>query len=236
MGDDVERWLRSIPVITRVYVIALCAMSVATTVGIVAPIDICFLLPSILRGQVWRLVTCFIFHGKLSIHFFFHLRFLYVYSRKLEENHYHNRAAEYLWLLLVAAALLIAVAWAFPAVVFLSEPFVLTIVYIWSRRNPDEHLRILAILPPFSAPYLPLVILLLDLFLGGSLRNDILGIVVGHVLWNAADLFPRITGHHLLLPPRFLSRLLGDAGAAMDNVEIADVLAAAADNDEPLDD
>ena len=45
--------------------------------------------------------------GPLSLDFFFHIFFFMRYSKMLEENAFHGRKADYLWLLLCSAAMLL---------------------------------------------------------------------------------------------------------------------------------
>jgi Derlin-2/3 len=82
--------------------------------------------------QIWRVATCFLFWGKLSLEFFFHIFFLYAsvfprstvygqsdadrvgsrfcsmrYSKMLEESAFHGRRADYVWLLIVSCTILL---------------------------------------------------------------------------------------------------------------------------------
>lgn len=57
------------------------------------------------------------------------------YSRLLEENSFSNRRADYVWLLVLTMAFLLALS---PLITmpFLSSSLAFALVYIWSRRNP----------------------------------------------------------------------------------------------------
>lgn len=87
---------------------------------------------SCVRTQLWRLVTCFLYWGPLSLDFFFHLFFLCVlstsslsrtsvklismmsdsmrYSKMLEQSSFHGRRADYVWLLIVSCTMLLVSA------------------------------------------------------------------------------------------------------------------------------
>lgn len=63
---------------------------------------------------------------------------------------------------------------------FLGNPLASTLVYIWSRRNPDTRLSFLGLLV-FTAPYLPWVLMGFSLVLRGVIpKDEICGVVVGH--------------------------------------------------------
>jgi Derlin-2/3 len=55
-----------------------------------------------------------------------------------------------------------------------------TLIYIWSRKNPDTMLSFLGLLV-FKAPYLPWVLLAFSLIMHGTVpKDEMCGIVVGH--------------------------------------------------------
>ena len=63
---------------------------------------------------------------------------------------------------------------------FLGHALSSSLVYIWSRRNPEVRLSFLGLLV-FTAPYLPWVLALFSLVLHGTVpKDDIMGIVIGH--------------------------------------------------------
>jgi Derlin-2/3 len=114
-------------------------------------------------------------------------------------------------LLFGAISMLMISAWVYNFV-FLSHSLVIMVVYIWSRRNPNEHLNLLGLFT-ISAPYLAYVMLGFTALLGGGVSAaaiDIVGIVVGHVYWFLADIWPAVTGFHILKTPGFVSALFPD--------------------------
>lgn len=63
---------------------------------------------------------------------------------------------------------------------FLGQALSSTLVYIWSRRNPDTQLSFLGLLV-FRAPFLPWVLILFAVLVHGHIpKDEICGIVVGH--------------------------------------------------------
>lgn len=91
---------------------------------------------------------------------------------------------------------------------FLGSPLSFSLVYIWARRNPSVRLSFLGLFV-FTAPYLPWVLLGFSLLLHNTLpKDDLLGIVVGHVYYFFSDIYPRIrNGSRPLDPPEFWRRL-----------------------------
>lgn len=112
---------------------------------------------------------------------------------------------------------------------FLGQPLSSTLVYIWSRRNPDTRLSFLGLLV-FSAPYLPWVLMAFSLFMHGSVpRDEILGIVIGHIWYFFTDVYPPLhNGSRPLDPPSWWRRLFeGQAVEESGNIFNDDLIAAA---------
>merc|ERR1711982_307790 len=117
------------------------------------------------QGQLWRLITTYLFFGMFSIDFLFHMYFLVRYCRMLEEGDFRGRTAN----------------------------FVLTIMmtYVWGRRNEDMRMSFLGVFT-FNAPYLPWVMLTFSLLLGNSVTVDAIGILVGHTYYFFEYVFPKV--------------------------------------------
>jgi len=128
--------------------------------------------------QYWRLLTPFLYFGPLNLDLLFHVFFQQRYSRLLEESSGRS-PAHFAWLLLYAstALLLLSPLLSLP---FLGSGLSSTLVYVWSRRNPDTRLSFLGLLV-FTAPYLPWVLMAFSLVLHGLVpKDEIAGVVVGH--------------------------------------------------------
>ena len=96
---------------------------------------------------------------------------------------------------------------------FLGSSLSSSLVYIWSRRNPDTRLSFLGLLV-FSAPYLPWVLMAFSLVVHGSVpKDEICGVIVGHIWYFFSDVYPSLHGGYRPLdPPRWWRRIFEDAG------------------------
>ncbi|KAL9543451.1 hypothetical protein MBANPS3_008110 [Mucor bainieri] len=96
-------------------------------------------------------------------------------------------------------------------------------VYIWARRNPYVRLNFLGLLV-FTAPYLPYVLLIFSLCLGGQIpTGDILGVLVGHIYYFFEDVWPRdpvSQGKKWLATPRIIRWLVEGNRPRDDSIEI----------------
>ena len=100
---------------------------------------------------------------------------------------------------------------------FLSIPFLgsalsSSLVYIWARRNPDTRLSLLGLLV-FTAPYLPWVLMGFSVIVHKIVpKDEMLGVVVGHIWYFFNDVYPPLHGGHRPLdPPRWWRRLFEPA-------------------------
>ena len=78
MNDPLE-WYNEIPIISRVYLTGSFLTTVACALDLISPFSLYFNFNLIFyKGQVWRLITNFLFFGLFSLDFLFHMYFLYV--------------------------------------------------------------------------------------------------------------------------------------------------------------
>ncbi|GAA6059904.1 hypothetical protein JCM10212_005287 [Sporobolomyces blumeae] len=238
--------LNDIPPVTKAYLIGAVATSAAVQCNLVSPLQLYFTFRSAFtHGQLWRVVTCFLYWGPLSLDFFFHVFFIMRYSKMLEESAFHGKRADYVWLLIVSSVLLLILSPLSPSP-FLSSPLSFTLVYLWSRLNPSVRLSLFGLIT-ITAPYLPYALCLFSWALSGPtfgagagggggagaggggggwglgvVVSDLLGIAAGHwwYFWTTVWKRERISGgRNWLETPLFLVRLLDPADRVAEVVE-----------------
>lgn len=94
--------------------------------------------------QIWRLVTNFLFLGRLSFNFIIRLSWIIQNSCPLESQSaaFQFEPADFLWMLCINGGLLIAAS-PFTNFVFNGGPLIMSVIYLWSRHFPDQHVRAL---------------------------------------------------------------------------------------------
>eukprot|EP01134_Creolimax_fragrantissima_P003347 CFRG3347T1 len=207
--DQVWNSYMDLPVITRTYFTACCLTTVACQLQLVNPFNLYFNLDLILQGQVWRLLTTFLYFGSLGLDFLFHMFFLVRYCRLLEEGSFRGNPADFFFMLLFGGVLIIIIA-PLTNVFFLGYALTFMLVYVWGRRNLHARMSFLGIFT-FTAPYLPWVLLGFSLMLGHSPVIDLMGMAVGHVYYYLEDFYPALSGRRLLKTPNYIKMIFEDA-------------------------
>jgi len=227
VGDPLE-WYNEIPVVSRAYLTGSFLTTAACALDLVSPFSLYFNFKLIFyRGQVWRLITNFLFFGTFSLDFLFHMYFLVRYCRLLEEGSFRGRTADFVYMLLFGWVFMTAVA-PFVSVHFLGSSLTFMMVYVWGRRNEYVRMSFLGLFP-FTAPYLPWVLLSFSVMLGNSATIDITGIVVGHCYYYLEDILPQIAEirgwrtRKLLKTPSILHWICGTRPADLTDVQELDI-------------
>lgn len=185
----IDAWFYDIPPITRTYVSLCFATTCACALELVSPLSLYFNARAIcVKLQLWRLVTNFLFFGSFELDFLFHMFFLVRYARLLEEGSFRMRSADFLYMLLFGASLMLCIA-PFINIQFLGSSLTFMMVYVWARRNDSVRMSFLGLFQ-FTAPYLPWVLLAFSVLLGNSPVVDVIGIGVGHVYYFLEDIYP----------------------------------------------
>ncbi|KAL2133954.1 hypothetical protein VTI74DRAFT_1310 [Chaetomium olivicolor] len=210
VGDGLvplETWFWEMPLCTRWWTTATLLTSGLVQCKLVTPFQLFYSYRSVFqKSQYWRLLTTFLYFGPISIDLLFHVYFLQRYSRLLEESSGRS-PAHFSWLLLYAMTSLLLLS-PFVQMPFLGHPLSSTLVYIWSRRNPDTLMSFLGILV-FRAPYLPWVLMGVSFAMHGSVpRDELMGVIIGHIWYFFNDVYPPLhNGSRPLDPPMWWRRL-----------------------------
>jgi len=212
---DVVSWYLDIPTVSRLYLTGAFLTTAACGLDIVSPFSLYFNWDLVFsKGEVWRLVTSYLFFGAFSVDFLFHMYFLVRYSRLLEEGDFRGRTANYVLMLLFGVMCISLVA-VYTHVHFLGSALTFMMVYVWGRRNEDVRMSFLGFFT-FNAPYLPWVMLGFSVLIGNGITMDLIGIIVGHTYYFLEFVYPvvaDIRGWHLkriMEPPAPLHWLCGN--------------------------
>lgn len=212
---DMLGWYMEIPIISRTYLTGALLTTAACAIDIISPFNLYYSANLIfVEGQVWRMVTTFLFFGTFSIDFLFHMYFLVRYCRMLEEGDYRGRPAHFVMFILFGASIMTLIVGPFVSVHFLGSSLTFMMVYVWGRRNEDVRMSFMGLFP-FTAPYLPWVMLGFSIVLGNPAMIDAIGILVGHTYYFLEYVYPvlaEIRGWRIkkiLEPPRALQYLCG---------------------------
>eukprot|EP00026_Physarum_polycephalum_P014781 Phypoly_transcript_15334.p1 GENE.Phypoly_transcript_15334~~Phypoly_transcript_15334.p1 ORF type:complete len:256 (+),score=22.68 Phypoly_transcript_15334:113-769(+) len=188
--------------------------SLAVFLEVIHPLDLYLNFYMVFKKyQLWRLISNFLFFDTFGINFLFHMYFLVRHSRYLEESSFRGRTADFVFMWLFGAVLLLLIDLTFyytglvSKVIFLAPSLSFMIVYVWSRRNPGVRMSFLGLFT-FNAPYLPWVILGFGVMLNQSPVYDALGIAVGHIYYWLEDVYQPLSGRRVLKTPSFLKFLL----------------------------
>lgn len=228
-GNPLEAWFWEMPLCTRWWTTATVLTSALVQCQMVTPFQLFYSVRTVFgKGEVsasqfnnlhgrsitnhytslqyWRLLTTFLYFGPFSLDLLFHVYFLQRYARLLEESSGRS-PAHFSWLLVYAMAFLLVLS-PFVSMPFLGHPLSSTLVYIWSRRNPETRLSFLGLLV-FTAPYLPWVLMGFSLVMHGTVpKDEIMGVVIGHIWYFFSDVYPPMhNGSRPFDPPRFWRRL-----------------------------
>eukprot|EP01127_Copromyxa_protea_P023253 TRINITY_DN8661_c0_g1_i1.p1 TRINITY_DN8661_c0_g1~~TRINITY_DN8661_c0_g1_i1.p1 ORF type:complete len:222 (-),score=9.63 TRINITY_DN8661_c0_g1_i1:209-874(-) len=213
----IEDWYSNLPIITKSYITACVLTTLAYHLDIVNLLMLYLNFRLVYeRLEIWRLVTNFLFFGGFGISWLFNMYFLLRHSSLLEETSFRGRTADFLYLYLFGVVSLLTVDWLLwfvaiipmPPIIFLGPSLSFMIVYVWSRRNPHVRMSFLALFT-FNAPYLPYVIIGIELLMGQpwSVFN-VLGIFIGHIYFFMEDVYPKYSGRRLLKTPSLLKAIL----------------------------
>ena len=207
--------IKKIPPVTRTLLFATAAVTLPALLKLANPYLYLLWWPAVLKkGQVWRLFTAF-FLGGGDIQLLFDLFMLLRNSTDLEVNTYYRKTSDYTWALLLINTLILATNYPLQSTVLFS-PFMMAIVYLWSRANPAASVSIFGLVN-CPAPYLPYTYLFLDLLRGGMplAVQSSTGIVSAYLYCFFKDVLPASNGGRglRLVPgtPMWLKRLLPDS-------------------------
>lgn len=202
-SNDIADWFRRIPQITKYWFTGSLIVPLVARLGLVNARWLVLNYGLLIHSfQIWRPLTA-VLYFPTGFPYLLNLYFLYNYSTQLETGIYDGRPADYLFLLLFnwISLVLVALMIGLP---MLMSPMILSVLYIWCQFNKDQIVQFW-FGTQFKAMYLPWVLALFNLFLGGSGFYELLGILVGHLYFFLMYKYPvDFGGRQLIATPSFL--------------------------------
>ncbi|CAI5472042.1 unnamed protein product [Closterium sp. Yama58-4] len=202
-------WYNSLPPVSKAWGTALFATACAMQLKVL-PVQLIFLDYTLIfqKFQIWRLVTNIFFAGGFSMRFAFTLLMIARYCVQMETSAFAGRTADFLYMLMINTLSLLVIALIIPfKIFFLSEPLLLSVIYLWSRENPNGVVNFMGLLS-MPAFYLPWAYLFMDLLFGMSVVDSLAGIVAGHIYYFLTAVYPRTGGAQLIRTPLWVHRLV----------------------------
>lgn len=201
-------FVQSTPPITRVLVSAVMATTLLVYLNVLSPNQLTYSRYYLPRLQIHRGLTTFLYFGQINLEVALHILFLFRYSAMLEES--CARTSDYFFMLLVIMGMLFLLSNIY-YIPLLGPSLSCTITYIWTRRHPQTIVQIMGFVS-FYAFYLPFIMPLFTLIFEGKVSMDeIVGIIVGHVIYFLRDVYPHI-GSAFLRTPCWCHRLFNERG------------------------
>jgi len=107
MGD-IQSWWDNLPIVTKYLFVGSFGLTIAANFGLVSPMLLILDWNLVVRHfQIWRLVTCFLFHGALGFPFLINMLFLVRYAGSLESTAFGGKMSDYLYMLMVSCGLIL---------------------------------------------------------------------------------------------------------------------------------
>ena len=136
----------------------------------------------------------------------FHLFLLYQNVRSLEEGHYSNKRGDFAFII-IQIMLLLDITGLYMNMPVLTSAFAMAVIYISSQIRGDQITSFMFGFQ-FKSKFLPWVLVLWDLVMGGNIMMSIIGIVTGHAVYFANILYPiNNNGRTLFSTPKFLESM-----------------------------
>lgn len=86
---------------------------------------------------------------------------------------------------------------------FHGPSLIFMMLYLWSKHNPNTPVSLFGVVR-LQAVYLPFAMLAIDMVQGGSIKPGATGIIAGHIYYFLRDVYPGVSGRHLIQTPQWL--------------------------------
>lgn len=198
--------LENLPPFTSVWIAGALCLTMLEHLGFVSEHQLFFSTYYVFRKhQYWRIVTSFMYFGKIGLIFAIRILELIRFASDLEAHTFGpTRRAQYAWFLLCSSLSLLFVG-SLLSIRFMSYPLSWILTYIWSRKSRHMRVSFLGVVT-ITAPYYPFVELLFTLVQSNLEFKDIaVGLLLGHLYYFLEELWPREMpsfGYHWIGTPQ----------------------------------
>jgi len=214
-GFDVLSWYMDIPPVSRVYFTSAFLTTAFCAIEVINPYYLYYSTDLILEGQLWRLVSPFLFFGVFSIDFIFNMYFLVRHCRQLEEGDFRGKQSQFVLMIMFGIGMICLLTPFLQSHNFLGSALTFMMTYVWGRRNEDVRMSMFGVIS-FTAPYLPWVMLAFGFLVGNPIDMSLVGILAGHTYYFLQYVYPVMADmrawktKRIMDPPRFLKYLCGE--------------------------
>lgn len=198
--SDLGDWFKTIPLFTRYWFGSTIALTLVGRFGIISPYTLILLYEPLKKFQIWRPLTAVLYYPlnpQTGFHYLINLYFLYTYSRRLEQDYFSNKPADYFFLL-VFNWLCCVIAGLFIGMPLLMDAMILSVLYVWCQLYKDVIVSFW-FGTRFKAMYLPWILLAFNMIINGGGLTELIGIVVGHLYFFLKFKYPQELGGPVLL-------------------------------------
>ena len=180
--EDLQRKFNEIPPVTKWLCTSTFVLTLAGNFGMISPMNLLLFWNPLVQGfEVWRIITCYLFAGKLGFPFVINLIFLFRHSSQLESLEFRQRSADYLYFILVTCAIL-AIFGLYFSIPLLSAGLNAAVIYYWSKCFADIEVSFFFGLK-FRGQYLPWMLLAFNIVMGDVPITQLLGILASHLFY-----------------------------------------------------
>jgi len=193
-GPTLQDQWNAVPMVTKILTTGTLGMTLFSSFGLLSVSNAISDMDRVWHNfELQRLFLPFLYAGGFSFNFAIHLLTLYQNCKRYEANPFNTGArgtsADFVWLVILGMILLHILNIFFEQP-FLSEPLLIMIMYVWSRREPDQPISLYG-MGPIKSVYLPWVYMAIRIVMGGSFVGIIMGIIVGHIIYFFYEVLPQ---------------------------------------------
>ena len=211
--DDFKTFYFKIPPLTRYYLTIVFIIAIIATYFKSLNYFLYYIILDydlILKSfQIWRLVTNIFFAGGFSSTFLMFVIMIYFHFKSQEQTAIVLRAyAQFIMMiiyLLIFLNIINLIAYKglkFKVGFTLSQQLLLALIYINSKREPQKFVTLYFF--QMKNAFYPYALILLNIVSGGSIYDNIIGIIAGNIYYLLKDVLPVSKNLNILKTPKCL--------------------------------